>query len=62
MSPWSQTLLRVGPAIHISSEVSKHPIRELNVKMETGEMQVVRNGEPEMEIGMNGGKGKDPIY
>lgn len=51
VSPWSQTLLRVGHAIHISRQVSNQSIRVLDVKMETGEMQVVRNGEPEMESG-----------
>jgi hypothetical protein len=30
--------------------------------METGEMQVVSNGEPETEIRMDGEKGKDPIF
>jgi len=62
VSPWSRTLLRIGHAIHVSPEVSKHSIRALNVKMETGEMQVVSNGEPETEIRMDGEKGKDPIF
>lgn len=62
MSPFSQTLLRVGHRIHVSYELSKDSTRVLSVEMQTGEMGVVGNGEPEVEIGMDGRNGNGPIY
>jgi len=58
----AQTMFRVGHEIHVSRGLSGHSIRELNVEMQTGEMQVVGDGETEMTTAMRGGKGKDPIY
>jgi hypothetical protein len=61
-SPSSPTLLRVGQPIDVSRDASNDTIRVLNVEMQAGEVQVVRNGEPEMTSGMSAGKRKGPIY